>query len=85
MVLKSRRTMAAHSTQQHSNKPQHPRGALVATTSTPAASVSRESSAYSFESYLAISSLAICALEAAKDSDMEDLIAAVVAEGGACG
>ena len=35
----------------------------------------------SYESYLA-SSLAICALEAAKDSDMEDLIAAV-AEGGA--
>ena len=34
----------------------------------------------SYESYLA-SSLAICALEAAKDSDMEDLIAAV-AEGG---
>ena len=33
----------------------------------------------SYESYLA-SSLAICALEAAKDSDMEDLIAAV-AEG----
>ena len=35
----------------------------------------------SYESYLA-SSLAICALEATKDSDMEDLIAAV-AEGGA--
>ena len=35
----------------------------------------------SYESYLA-SSLTICALEAAKDSDMEDFIAAV-AEGGA--
>ena len=34
----------------------------------------------SYESYLA-SSLAICALEAAKDSDMEDLIAAVAERG----
>ena len=76
MVLQSRRTTAAHS-----NKPQYLRGALASTTSAAATPVSRGSLAYSFESYLA-SSLAICALEAAKDSDMEDLIAAV-AEGGA--
>ena len=67
--------------QPHSNKPQHLRGALASTTSAAAAPVSRRSSAYSYESYLA-SSLAICALEAAKDNDMEDIIAAV-AEGSA--
>ena len=68
-------------TQPHSNKPQHLRGALASTTSAAAAPVSRESSTYSYESYLA-SSMAICALEAVKDSDTEDLIADV-AEGGA--